>query len=126
MKYTLTALALVGLLAAPLIATSTTKALSANNQVFAAQLSSDDCKDLNNCGVIENYVNPAINVLSVVFGIAVVISIVVGGIQYSASAGDPNKVAEARKRISNSILSLVAFIFLYAIIDFLLPGGIIK
>lgn len=89
-------------------------------------VSGGDCSSINNCGIIDKYINPAINVMSVIFGIIVVISIVIGGIQYSSSAGDPAKVTAAKKRISNAILSLVAFMLLYAIIDFFLPGGLIN
>jgi cobalamin synthase len=70
------------------------------------------------------YLQPAIAFLSAIAGVAVVISIVLGGIQYSSAGGDPGKVAAARQRISKAIIALLAFLFLYAFLNWLLPGGI--
>ncbi len=72
------------------------------------------------------YINPVIQVLSVLAGIAVVIGIVVGGIQYGASAGDPQKAAKARGMITKALMGLVAFMFLYSAFQFLSPGNISK
>jgi hypothetical protein len=80
----------------------------------------------DNCNLIDKYINPAVNLLSVFVGLAVTISIVIGGIQYGASAGDPSAVSAAKNRIRNSIIALLAFIFLYAFLQFLVPGGIFK
>ena len=74
--------------------------------------------------ITERYVNPAIALMSGIAGVAVVISIVLGGIQYSAAGGDPGKVAAARNRISKAIIALLAFLFLFAFLNWLLPGGI--
>ena len=77
-----------------------------------------------NCDFVKKYINPAINVLTLSFGLIVVISLISGGIQYSAAGGDPQKVANAKKRVSMTILALVAYSFLYAFLQFLVPGGI--
>ena len=77
-------------------------------------------------GLIHNYVNPFINFLAIAVGIIVTISIVVGGIQYSASADDPQKVAKAKDRIINAIIALLAFLFLYAFLQWLVPGGFLN
>jgi hypothetical protein len=78
----------------------------------------------DNCDLIQKYINPAIDLLSAVFGTIAVISIIIGGIQYTSSGGDPQKVAESKKRLTNTIISLVAFLFLYAFLQFLIPGGL--
>lgn len=70
------------------------------------------------------YVQPIINLLAVLVGVVVLGSVVFGGIQYSASAGDPNKAAAAKGRIINSLMALAAFIFLYAFLQWVIPGGI--
>lgn len=74
--------------------------------------------------IINSYVNPAIKTLAALVGIGVTISIIVGGIQYSSAGGDPSKVAAAKRRIMKAIVALVAFIFLYAFLNFIIPGGI--
>ena len=78
------------------------------------------------CDFIRQYVNPAINLLSAVFGFIAVISIITGGIQYSASGGDPQKVAQAKARISKTIVAVVAYMYLFAFLQFIIPGGIFK
>lgn len=74
--------------------------------------------------IIQVYINPVVAFLAAMAGVAVVISIVVGAIQYSSAGGDPGKVAAARGRITKAIIALLAFIFLYAFINFILPGGV--
>lgn len=77
-----------------------------------------------NCDIVGKYVNPAINVLALIFGSIAVISLILGGIQYSSSGGDPQKVSAAKKRVFNTIVAVVAFLFLYSFLQFLVPGGI--
>jgi hypothetical protein len=57
-------------------------------------------------------------------GIVVVALIIVGGIQYITSGGVPQRIEAARKRIINAITALVLFIFMYALLQWLIPGGI--
>lgn len=83
----------------------------------------DICKE-GDCDFVKKYINPAIKVLTLSFGLIVVISLISGGIQYSAAGGDPQKVSNAKKRVSMTILALVAYSFLYAFLQFLVPGGI--
>jgi hypothetical protein len=80
--------------------------------------------NLNGCNLIKKYINPAINVLSAMIGLVAVISIISGGIQYATSTGDPQKTSAARNRISKTVMALVAYAFLYAFLEFLIPGGI--
>jgi len=76
------------------------------------------------CDFIGKYVNPAINLLSVVFGLLAAASIIMGGIQYSTSGGDSQKVTQAKQRISKTIVGILAYLFLYAFLQFLVPGGV--
>jgi len=78
------------------------------------------------CDLFKKYLNPTINLLSALVGLVVVGSVIVGAIQYSASAGDPQKAAKAKGRIMNSVVALVAFIFLFAFLQWLIPGGILN
>lgn len=78
-----------------------------------------------NCNLVTKYVNPLIKLLSGLAGVAVVIGIIVGGIEYASSAGDPQKVSKAKTHIRNSIIALLVFFFLWAGLTFLLPGGLI-
>ena len=80
----------------------------------------------DNCDLISKYLGPAINVFSAAFAVIAVISLILGGINYTTSEGDPQKVARAKVRIRNTIFAVVAYIFLYAFLQFLVPGGIFK
>lgn len=80
----------------------------------------------DNCDFIKKYINPFINLLSISFGLIAVISIIYGGIQYSASGGDPQKVTQAKQRIVKTIIAVLAYFFLYAFLQFIVPGGIFK
>jgi len=74
--------------------------------------------------LIDKYVDPAIKGMIALAGIALVGSVVVGGIQYSAAGADPSKVAAAKGRIYKAIFVFLFFIFLYAFLQWLVPGGI--
>ncbi len=80
----------------------------------------------DSCDFIGKYVNPGIRLLSITFGIVAVISLILGGIQYSASAGDPQAVSKAKKRITDTIIAIVAYFFLLGFLEFLIPGKIIN
>ena len=90
-------------------------------------VSSGNCKQVaaGKCDLVKNYIQPAIDLLAAGVGVAVVISIVIGGIQYSTSAGDSSKVTAAKNRIRNSIMAFLLFLFLVAFLNFLIPGGIV-
>jgi len=81
--------------------------------------------DTQDCFVAK-YVNPTIKMFSMVTGVAIIAGVIMGGIQYSASAGDPQKAAAAKSKISKALLSLVVFMFLFAGIQFMSPGALNK
>lgn len=82
--------------------------------------------DNEGCDLIGKYVNPAITALSAMVGIAAVASLIYAGIQYSTSSGDPQKVAEAKDRITKTLMAFVMYLFFFAFLQFLIPGGIIR
>jgi hypothetical protein len=73
---------------------------------------------------VRKYINPLVNLLAVGIGVVVVGSVTAGGIQYSSAQGDPGKVAAAKERIFNALLALSGFIFLYAFLQWVIPGGL--
>lgn len=79
--------------------------------------------DRHNCDFIGKYVNPAIDLFSLSFGLIAVISLIFGAIQFSASEGDPQKASAAKNRIFNTIIAIFAYFFLFAFLQFLIPGG---
>ncbi len=67
-----------------------------------------------------------IRFLSAGVGIVVIGSIVVAGIQYTTSQGDPNATAKALGRINSSGIALLIYIFAAALLNFIIPAGIFK
>lgn len=78
------------------------------------------------CDLVNKYVNPLIDLLSIAFGLIAVISLILGGIQYASSAGDSQKVTLAKKRIGMTLIAIAAYAFLYGFLDFLIPGGLFR
>lgn len=76
-------------------------------------------------GIIFAYLRMIIQYLSGAVGLVVVLLIVIGGIQYITSAGNPAGVKAAKTRITNAITGLILFLLMFAILNFLIPGGII-
>ncbi|MCA9312716.1 hypothetical protein KDA08_00125 [Candidatus Saccharibacteria bacterium] len=73
---------------------------------------------------IDRLVQSTVDLVSAVTGIVIVLSIVIGGIQYMTARDNAKQVAAAKNRILMSVLSLVLFIFAYTILQWLVPGGI--
>ena len=69
------------------------------------------------------YINPVVNLLSAMVAVVVVVGIIVGAIQFSSSAGDPQKAANGKNHIRNALIGLLAYILLYAFLQFIIPGG---
>jgi len=52
-------------------------------------------------------------------------SIIFAGIQYIVAGNNANTVSAAKKRIQDSIIALVAFFFIWAFLQWLIPGGLL-
>lgn len=86
--------------------------------------SSDPSCNKDKCDLIKRYLNPSITLLTVLFGLIAAGSLILGGIQFSTSEGDPQKAARAKDRIAGTILAVFAYAFLYAFLQFIIPGGL--
>lgn len=86
----------------------------------ALDCASDSASE-EDCDLVLKYLNPIIAFLSAFVGIAVVIGIISGGIRYASASDDPQKSAAGRQMVRNSLIALVAYIFLYAALQWLIP-----
>lgn len=99
-----------------------------------------DCNDLGDCTEktsfefcgrnedvgIQCMFNEVLAFFSILVGILVVGGVVIGGIMYSTSQGNPSQTQRGITIIANSVIGLVLYLLLYAIINWLLPGGVIR
>lgn len=85
-------------------------------------LAPGDCHDNNATApcLVQAYINPLIALLSAFVGVAAVVGIIWGAILYTQSGGDPAQAAAGKKKITNALIGLIAFIFLYAFLQFIL------
>lgn len=107
------------------IATAPVTVTAADNCPTLSHLHKDNAATGNGeqC-FIKTYVNPFIKFFAGVVGVFTVISMVIGGIQYATSADDPSKVNAAKDRIRNAVIGLLAFLFLFAFLQWIVPGGL--
>lgn len=87
-------------------------------------LESDETTELKDNSIIV-YTRNIVRFLSAGVGIVIVLMIIIGGIQYITSQGNPQATASAKNRITNAIIALFLFIFMAAILNFLIPGGLL-
>lgn len=65
-----------------------------------------------------------INAMSAIVGVVIVAVIVAAGIRYSAAGDDPNAVSDAKKRIRDALIALFMYIFMFAFLQWVVPGGV--
>jgi hypothetical protein len=68
--------------------------------------------------------NIIVDFLSIGVGIVVIGSIILGGIQYAMAGDSPEAVNKAKQRITNASIALLAYMFVFAFLQWLIPGGI--
>lgn len=84
----------------------------------------EDCQiNRDKCDIIGKFINPIIGFLAAFVAIAVTIGIVSGGIRYASAGDDSSKIASGKKQIFGALVALIAFIGLYATIQWLSPGA---
>lgn len=67
-----------------------------------------------------------IRFLSFGVGLVLVASLAYAGVQYTMSRDDPKAVGEAKGRIQSTIGALLLFIFGFALLNYLIPAGVLK
>jgi len=66
----------------------------------------------------------AINILTAGVGVLALGGIVYGAVLYSAAGGNPEQVKKARTVFTNVVVGIVAFAAMYALLNFIVPGGV--
>ena len=65
-----------------------------------------------------------VNFLSAGVILIIIIAITISGIQYSASGDSPDMAKMAKDRIKNAVIALVLYLFMYALLQWIVPGGL--
>ena len=78
-----------------------------------------------NGGAVVTYLKDVLKLISGLVGITIIIMIIWAGIQYITSAGDPGSTKDAKGRLTNAITALLLFLMMFAILQFLVPGGVL-
>jgi hypothetical protein len=97
-----------------------------DSAITAAQNCPSGSTALSCTGIFTKFVDPLIKFLAIGVGVIVVVVIIIGGIQYATAGGNPQAVAAAHKRLFSAILALVVFALLYALLNWIVPGGVPK
>jgi len=63
-----------------------------------------------------------VNILLYVIGAVAVLVIIIGGIMYAVSAGDPGKAKKAKDTILYAVVGLAVAMLAYAIVNFVITG----
>ena len=77
-------------------------------------------------GPIEDLTYAIVRFMSAGVGVIIVISIIMSGIQYSTSEGNPETTAAAKNRIQAAVVGLIIYIFAFSLIQYLVPGGLFR
>jgi Type IV secretion system pilin len=66
-----------------------------------------------------------IRFLSYGVGLVVATSLIVAGLQYIGSQGNPENTNNAINRIRRSVIALIIYIFAFAILNYVVPGTVL-
>lgn len=113
---------LAGLTLAPVMMAPAAHAESKCAGVETAVLSCSD--DKGGESTVMWLLKVALMILTWGAGILAAIGLMVGGIMWTTAGDNANQVARARQIILNVVIGLLLYIFLFAITNFLIPGGI--
>lgn len=75
-------------------------------------------------GAIVNYLVEFLRLMGGLAGVFVFLMLVIAGVQFLTSAGDPGRVKSARDRIVRSLMALAIYLTMFAALNFLVPGGL--
>ena len=74
---------------------------------------------------IEDILNMVLVVVTTGVGIAAVGSIVFAGILYITARDNAAQVSKAKTMITNTIIGIIAYILMWAFLEWIIPGGIL-
>ena len=89
----------------------------------------EDCVQINsqdpNNNPIYTYLRAIIRFVAAGVGLGLVLLVVIAGIRWTLSQGNPQAIAAALKLLVSAVVGLIAFVLLFAILNYLIPGNLI-
>lgn len=77
-------------------------------------------------GAINSLISTTLTILSVLVGVVAVGGLAYAGVLYATSADNANQVDSAKTIIRNIVIGLLMYVFTIAIVNWLVPGGVIS
>ncbi len=99
----------------------TTDTSAGTSGISQAQEGLDSVNAGNNTG-LEASIKMILNAVFVLIGIISVVMIILGGITYATSQGDPGKVKKGKDTILYGVIGLVVALLAFAIVQFVLDA----
>lgn len=68
----------------------------------------------------------AIKILSGLVGAVAVVMFIFAGVSYAAAGDNSEKVQKAKEMMRNTVIGILLYLFMFAILNFIIPGGVFK
>ena len=81
--------------------------------------------DPSGSGSVWNLLAAIVNFLAIGVGVAVLVGIVFGAFLYASSGGSAEQAKRGTTYVRNAVIALVLFAFMWALINFFIPGGLL-
>lgn len=103
------------------------KTCKGENQVQTSILGGGGCIEIDqNGGNIFKILNTILTILTYGVGIAGTLGIVISGIQYLTAKDNEQQMVKAKSRLINIVIGLAAYAFMWAFLQWLIPGGLLN
>ena len=76
-------------------------------------------------GAIVNYLRGWLFLLNLAVPGVILLMIIISGVQYITAGANSAAVKGAKDRLVNSMIALVLYLMMFAILQFLVPGGVL-
>lgn len=93
-------------------------------QCGGAETSIIDCGNSTGQDAVVSVLKLVIQIMTAGVGVLAIGAVAFGGVVYASSAGDPGKVKKAYEIWTNTVIGILLFVFLVAITNFMIPGGV--
>ena len=97
--------------------TTSNDSICGNTNISAEIRAASGCPEVDSVGELPSVIQGILNAIILVSGTVAVIYIVIGGVQYMTSTGDPGKTQKAKNTILYALIGLVVCALSFAIVN---------